>query len=397
MKCAFPPSGYSPGMDAQNLVVIGSGPAGVSAARAYREAGGAGPVHLLTADTDPPYERPPLSKEFLRGETELPSLEADFLAAHDIAVTLDDPVTELGDDRVRTASGAEHPFTTCVLATGAEPVRPDIPGADHPDVRTLRSAADSRELREAAAGVRSAIVVGAGFIGCEAAVSLSRLGLQVTVVCPEDVPQEKRLGPEAGSFLLGWLKSEGVSVLRGTKLTSIEGGYRVRTDLVPILDAGLVVLATGVRPRIGLAEAAGLSIEQGRIRTDEHLRTSVPGVLAAGDVALAHNPAAGRALAVEHWGEGLAMGEVAGRTAAGEDAAWDAVPGFWSVVGDRVLKYAAWGDGFDRARPLPRDDGGFTVWYERDGRAVGVLTHEADDDYERGQELIRRGEPAPAS
>lgn len=384
-------------MDAQNLVVIGSGPAGVSAARAYREAGGAGPVHLLTADTDPPYERPPLSKEFLRGETELPSLEADFLAAHDIAVTLDDPVTELGDDRVRTASGAEHPFTTCVLATGAEPVRPDIPGADHPDVRTLRSAADSRELREAAAGVRSAIVVGAGFIGCEAAVSLSRLGLQVTVVCPEDVPQEKRLGPEAGSFLLGWLKSEGVSVLRGTKLTSIEGGYRVRTDLVPILDAGLVVLATGVRPRIGLAEAAGLSIEQGRIRTDEHLRTSVPGVLAAGDVALAHNPAAGRALAVEHWGEALAMGEVAGRTAAGEDAAWDAVPGFWSVVGDRVLKYAAWGDGFDRARPLPRDDGGFTVWYEHDGRAVGVLTHEADDDYERGQELIRRGEPAPAS
>ncbi|MEV6643901.1 FAD-dependent oxidoreductase [Amycolatopsis sp. NPDC051371] len=384
-------------MDAQNLVVVGSGPAGVSAARAYREAGGTGPVHLLTADADPPYERPPLSKDFLRGEAELPLLEKDFLAEHDITVTLDDPVTELGDGRVRTASGAVHRFTTCVLATGAEPVRPEIPGADHPDVRTLRSAADSRGLRAAASGVRSAIVVGAGFIGCEAAVSLSRLGLQVTVVCPDDVPQEKRLGHEAGEFLLRWLKSEGVSVLRGTKLLSIEGGYRVRTDLVPILDTGFIVLATGVRPRIELAEAAGLTIEQGRVRTDEHLRTSTPGVLAAGDVALAHNPAAGRALAVEHWGEGLAMGEVAGRTAAGEDAAWDAVPGFWSVVGDRVLKHAAWGDGFDRARPLPRDDGGFTVWYERDGKAVGVLTHEADDDYERGQELIRRGAPVPGS
>jgi 3-phenylpropionate/trans-cinnamate dioxygenase ferredoxin reductase subunit len=391
------PSGYSPLMDAQHLVVIGSGPAGVSAARAYREAGGTGPVNLLTADTDPPYERPPLSKEFLRGEAALPPLEEDLPAKHDVAVTLGDPVTELGDGRVRTASGAVHRFTTCVLATGSEPVRPGIPGADHPDVRTLRSAADSRELRAAASGVRSAIVVGAEFIGCEAAVSLSRLGLQVTIICPDDVPQERRLGHDAGKFLLHWLKSEGVSVLRGTKLLSIEGGYRVRTDLVPILDTGLVVLATGVRPRIELAEAAGLAVEQGRIRTDEHLRTSVPGVLAAGDIALAYNPAAGRALAVEHWGESLAMGEVAGRTAAGEDAVWDEVPGFWSVVGDRVLKYAAWGDGFDRARPLPRDDGGFTVWYERDGKAVGVLTHEADDDYERGQELIRRGAPVPGS
>ncbi|MEV7041582.1 FAD-dependent oxidoreductase [Amycolatopsis sp. NPDC051061] len=384
-------------MDAQNLVVIGSGPAGVSAARAYREAGGTGPVHLLTADADPPYERPPLSKDFLRGEADLPPLEEGFPAKHEVTVTLGDPVTELGDGRVRTASGAVHRFTTCVLATGSEPVRPGIPGADHPDVRTLRSAADSRELRAAASGVRSAIVVGAGFISCEAAVSLSRLGLQVTIICPDDVPQEKRLGREAGGFLLHWLKSEGVSVLRGTKLLSIEGGYRVRTDLVPILDTGLVVLATGVRPRVELAEAAGLAVEQGRIRTDEHLRTSVPGVLAAGDVALAYNPAAGRALAVEHWGEGLAMGEVAGRTAAGEDAVWDEVPGFWSVIGDRVLKYAAWGDGFDSAHPLRRDDGGFTVWYERDGKAVGVLTREADEDYERGQELVRRGDPVPGS
>ncbi|WP_370963158.1 NAD(P)/FAD-dependent oxidoreductase [Amycolatopsis sp. cg9] len=219
---------------------------------------------------------------------DLPPLD-DSLAELDITVTLGDPVTELGEGRVRTAAGAVHRFTTCVLATGTEPVRPGLPGTGHADVRTLRSAADSRELRAATAGVRSAIVVGAGFIGCEAAVSLSRLGLQVTVVCPDDVPQEKRLGPEAGGFLLRWLKSEGVSVLRGTKLLSIEDGHRVRTDLVPVLDAGLVVLATGVRPRIGLAEAAGLALERGRIRTDEHLRTSRAGVLAAGDVALAYH------------------------------------------------------------------------------------------------------------
>ncbi|MGW4522351.1 NAD(P)/FAD-dependent oxidoreductase [Amycolatopsis sp. NPDC004378] len=385
-------------MDAETLVVVGSGPAGVSAVRAYREAGGAGQVRLLTADPDPPYERPPLSKEFLRGEAgedDISLLDKDFFADNDVTLALGDPVVALSGGRVRTAAGAVHPFTQCVLATGAEPVRPDLPGADHPDVRTLRSVADSRALRAAATGVRSAIVVGAGFIGCEAAVSLSRLGVQVTVVCPDEVPQEKRLGREAGEFLLHWLKSEGVSVLRGTKLLSVEGGYRVRTDLVPVLDTGLVVLATGIRPRVGLAESAGLAVENGRVRTDEHLRTSAPGVLAAGDIAFAHNPAAGRALAVEHWGEGLAMGEVAGRTAAGEDATWAEVPGFWSVIGDRVLKYAAWGDGFDRARPVARDGEAFTVWYERDGATVGVLTHEADEDYERGRELIRGGHPVP--
>jgi 3-phenylpropionate/trans-cinnamate dioxygenase ferredoxin reductase subunit len=384
-------------MTTESLVVIGSGPAGVSAARAYREAGGSGDVRLLTADTDPPYERPPLSKGFLRGETDDIGLESEeFFTAHDISVSLGDPVVELGDHRVRTAAGQEHAFTRCVLATGAEPARPDIPGADHADVRVLRSAKSSRELKKAAADARSAIVVGAGFIGCEAAVSLTRLGVQVTVVCPEDVPQEGRLGRDAGIRILRWLKAEGVSVLRGTTLESIEAGHRIRSDLVPVLDAGLVLLATGIRPRSTLAEKAGLKIEQGRIRTDDRLRTSADDVFAAGDVAFADNAAAGRPLAVEHWGEGLAMGAIAGRNAAGGSEAWADVPGFWSEIGDRVLKYAAWGDGFDHARLVEHDDGAFTVWYERDGAAVGVLTHEADDDYDRGEELIRKGEPAPA-
>jgi 3-phenylpropionate/trans-cinnamate dioxygenase ferredoxin reductase subunit len=380
-----------------SLVVIGSGAAGVSAARAYREAGGAGDVHLLTEDPDAPYERPPLSKEFLRGETDDTGIRVesdDFYAEHGIAVSLGDPVAELGDHRVRTAAGVEHAFTACVLATGAEPARPDLPGADHADVRVLRSAGSSRELRDTASHVRSAVVVGAGFIGCEAAVSLARSGVQVTVVCPEDVPQEARLGHDAGTRILRWLKAEGVSVLRGTTLESVEAGHRIRTDLVPVLDAGLVVLATGIRPRTRLAEQAGLQIEQGRIRTDSGMRTSADDVFAAGDVVFADNAAAGRPLAVEHWGEGLAMGEIAGRNAAGGTERWDAVPGFWSEIGDRVLKHAAWGDGFDHAHLTPRDSG-FTVWYERDGAAVGVLTHEADDDYDRGQDLVRERGPVP--
>ncbi|MEU4670239.1 FAD-dependent oxidoreductase [Amycolatopsis sp. NPDC023774] len=380
-------------MTDETLVVIGSGPAGVSAARAYREAGGRGRVRLFSADPAPPYARPPLSKDFLRGDADEQDLALDG-PGDDVELCLGDPVTELGEHEIRTASGTVQGFTQCVLATGAEPVRPPVPGADHPEVRVLRSLTSSRELRAAADGARSAVVVGAGFIGCEAAVSLARLGLQVTVLCPDSVPQEQRLGRDAGELILRWLKADGVSVLRGTRLDAVSEGHRIHTELVPALDTDVLLMATGVRPRVELAEKAGLAVENGRVRTDEHLRTSRPHVYAAGDLAFAHNPAAGRALAVEHWGEGLAMGEVAGRSAAGEDAAWDAVPGFWSEIGDEVLKYAAWGDGFDAARPVSRD-GGFTVWYERDGKAVGVLTHNADEDYERGSDLIRNHRPVP--
>lgn len=184
-------------------------------------------------------------------------------------------------------------------------------------------------------------------------------------------------------------------MLTGTKLLSIEAGHRVRTDLVPVLDADVVLLATGISPRTVLAEKAGLTVEQGRVVTDERLRTGVDGVYAAGDVALARNAAAQRPLPVEHWGEADTMGEIAGAGAAGEDRTWRNAPGFWSVIGDRVLKYAAWGDGFDEAKMVRHDDSSFTVWYGRGGVAVGVLTHEADEDYEKGASLVETGAPVP--
>jgi NADPH-dependent 2,4-dienoyl-CoA reductase/sulfur reductase-like enzyme len=282
-----------------------------------------------------------------------------------------------------------------VLATGSEPARPPFDGADHPDVHLLRSAASARRLREAASDARSAIVVGSGFIGCEAAVSLARKGVQVTLFTPESLPQAARLGDIAGKRILHWLKAEGVSVLTETEVDGIEDGFRVHTDLVPTLDAGMVLLATGIEPRIDLAKGAGLDIADGRVRVDEHMRTSADGVLAAGDIALAHNTSAGRALRVEHWGEALTMGEIAGRTAAGDQANWDNAPGFWTVIGDKVLKYAAWGDGFDQTEVVNYADGGFTVWYGKEGTTVGVLTHDADADYARGTELVESGAPLP--
>lgn len=380
------------------LVIIGGGPAGLSAARAYRQAGGSGSVRIISADTDAPYERPQLSKEFLRGETEdkdLPLEDTEFYREHDIKLTLGEAVTSLdtGARTVTTASGETVSYTSCVLATGNEPVRPPFPGADHPDVYVLRSAHSARKLREAADNARSAIVVGSGFIGCEAAVSLARKGVQVTVFTPERLPQADRLGDVAGNRLLHWLKAEGVSVLTDTKVEGIEDGFRVHTGLVPTLDAGIVLLAAGIEPRVDLAKAAGIDIDAGRVQVDQHMRTSAAGVLAAGDIALAYNTSAARRLQVEHWGEALKMGEIAGRTAAGAQASWDNVPGFWTVIGDRVLKYAAWGDGFDRTEVVHYADGGFTVWYGKDGATVGVLTHNADADYERGTGLVERGAP----
>ncbi|MDX6645949.1 MAG: hypothetical protein QOK40_1676, partial [Miltoncostaeaceae bacterium] len=145
---------------------------------------------------------------------------------------------------------------------------------------------------------------------------------------------------------------------------------------------------------LGLAERAGLTIAGGAVAADASMRTSAAAVLAAGDVAFAANAAAGRPLRVEHWGEALNQGEVAGRTLAGARARWDAAPGFWSTIGSRTVKHVAWGDGWDEAR-LDEDADGFTVWYGRAGVTVGVLTHERDRDYDRGRGLVERGEPLP--
>ena len=154
-------------------------------------------------------------------------------------------------------------------------------------------------------------------------------------------------------------------------------------------------MATGVAPRSELAAQAGLELDDGAIPVSAAMRTARDGLLAAGDVCLADNLAAGRALRVEHWGDALGQGAIAGQTAAGVDAGWDEVPGFWSTIGSRTLKYAAWGDGFDASR-LHRDgDGAFVAWYGRQGRIAGVLTHERDEDYDRGRELIAQGAPWP--
>ncbi len=381
-----------------DLLVIGSGPAGVTAAATFSEHGGNAMV--VSEDVDRPYQRPPLSKDHLRGESGDDELWMD--RPESVSFRHGQRVVGL-DPRGRTAlldGGSTVGFAGCVLATGSEPLMLPVPGGDLPGLLRLRSLADERLVRSTASRAGSAVVVGSGFIGCEAAWSLRALGLDVTVVSAESLPQQERLGPEVAERIAGWLGDRGVALRGGVSVEAIEArgeGFTVRLGGQGELVADLVLVAAGVRPRVDLAAAAGLTMRTGRVVVDEQMRTSSPHVFAAGDIAWAYNPTAGRRLSVEHWGEGLAMGRVAGTCAAGGEAAWVEVPGFWSEIGDHMLKYAAWGDGFDSAALTDHGDGAFTVWYARAGVTVGVLTHDADDDYERGNQLVAAAAPLPAT
>jgi 3-phenylpropionate/trans-cinnamate dioxygenase ferredoxin reductase subunit len=388
------------------LLVIGGGPAGLSAARSYRQAGGSGAVAIVSDEERLPYDRPPLTKELLRGEMEDSDLAiepAEWFGEQDVAFVAGLAVAvDSGARQVTLSGGRTLDYRTAVIATGATPVRPPIPGVDDPGVHTIRTLDHLRNLGpQLGSGIR-VVVVGSGFIGCEVAASLALRGHPVTLVSRESAPNESRLGKWAGSMIRDWLADTGVRTVLGEEVRRIERRRDGEMEIGIARDDGLhlraplVIMATGVSPRAELAPAAGIPTSGGAIRTDAAMRTRIPGLLAAGDVAYADNVTAGRSLRVEHWGDALGQGEVAGQTAAGMTAEWSAVPGFWSTIGTHTLKYAAWGDGYDAVSPQRAVRGdGFAVWYGREGTIVGVLAHEDDDSYTRGRELIAQGAPWP--
>jgi 3-phenylpropionate/trans-cinnamate dioxygenase ferredoxin reductase component len=384
-------------MGAEQIVIVGAGPAGLSTARAYREHGGRGRLALVGEEPLPPYERPPLSKEFLRGELKEEELQierAEWFEEHEVELYLGVPAQalELARGVVVLDDGRELRADAVVLATGSQPIRPPVPGAEHEDALTLRRLSDSRAIAVRARAGGEVIVIGSGFIGCEVAGSLAALGVRTTLVSEEHLPQENRLGGEAAERIAGWLEQAGVTLIGGASVAALEQGRVVVLEDGRRLVGASVVLATGVRPRSELGARAGLTAKGEAIPVDAGMRSSDPAILAVGDVALAHNTGAGRAIRVEHWGDALAHGKVAGRTLAGLEAKWDKVPGFWSTIGEHTLKYAAWGDGYDELRFFEHGDGAFTVSYARDGATVGVLTHNRDEDYEHARKRVVAGD-----
>ena len=377
------------------MIVIGSGPGGVSAADAFRQHDPNTPALILTADLDPPYARPPLSKEYLRGDTADVALHpSQWYADRSLELRLGTEVDAI-DPIAHTVSVGRDTFeyTSLVLACGAAPVPLSEPGGQH--ALHLRSLADARRLRRRARDAHSAVIIGAGFIGCEVAASLALRGIAVTLVAPDDVPQEKRLGRAAGTRLRALVTATGARYLGGVAVCELDEGL-VKLDDGTTIGCDLIVAATGVSPRIALAEQAGVLVEEGRVVVGADMRSSVPDVYAVGDLALAFNAMAGRRIAVEHWQDADDQGAVAGANAAGETSTWQAVPGFWSTIGDATVKYHAWGDGYEHDRSTQTGDG-FSVWYEAAGAVVGVLTHNSDDDYDAGGTLIAEAKPVPTS
>jgi NADPH-dependent 2,4-dienoyl-CoA reductase/sulfur reductase-like enzyme len=383
-----------------DLVAIGGGPAALSTIRAYRDAGATGTVAMVTDESRVPYQRPALTKELLRGEIDEAetALEDEFWFWQEGISLISGRAMRLDPDaaEIILAGGRALRYGQCVIATGSEPMRLPVPGADDPAVRVLRSLDDLHQLNGHLDPGDAVVVVGSGFIGCEIAASLRLRGHPVSLVSDEPAPNQRRLGQHAAWAIETWLRDCGVVVTLGGSVSAIErrdGEVHVVTDRGR-LAAPVVVLATGVAPRSELLTGLGFVTDGGRIAVDGSMRTPIPGLFAAGDVALAHNQAAGRPLAVEHWGDALGQGQVAGTVAAGRSAVWSEVPGFWSTIGDHTLKYAAWGDGYDDARVERSSlDDAFTVWYGRESTIVGVLTHNADENYERGRELIEQGAP----
>jgi 3-phenylpropionate/trans-cinnamate dioxygenase ferredoxin reductase component len=383
--------------DRQTFAIVGAGLAGATAAQALREEGFDGRVVLLGAEPERPYERPPLSKQYLRGEGDKPFVhEAGFYADHDIELRVGETAVSLDPGRRELAldTGERLAFTRLLLATGAEPRRPGIPGADLDGVHFLRTLADSDSLRARLQAGGRLVVVGAGWIGSEVAASARELGVEVTVVAPETVPLERVLGREVGAFYRDLHAGHGVALRLGAAVAAVEGDgrvERVRLGDGGTIDCDAVVVGVGAQPRTGLAAAAGLAVEDG-VLVDARLETSVPGIFAAGDVAGQQHPRLGR-LRVEHWDNALSQGRAAALGMLGSTVAYDRLPYFFSDQYDVGMEYSGHAASWDRVvfRGDPAS-GEFIAFWLAGGRVLAAMNVNVWDVAEPLRELIASGE-----
>lgn len=362
----------------QKIVIIGGGAAGFAATEMLRRQRFQGDIVMLSDDDAPPVDRPNLSKDYLAGsapEEWVPLRDDSYYAEQGIDLRPKTTVVHIdaGGRVIVLENGSKVPYDRLLLATGAEPVRLPLPGMDLPHVFTLRTLSDCRGIIARAVSARRAVVMGASFIGLEVAASLRTRGIEVHVVAPEKRPMEKVLGPQLGDFVRSLHEEHGVifhledtaSAIDARQVT-LKGGGTIEADLV--------VVGVGVRPRLALAEKAGLGIDRG-VTVNEYLETSAPGIFAAGDIARWPDPRSRAAIRVEHWVVAERQGQTAALNMLGGREKFDSVPFFWSQHYDVPINYVGHAESWDELAI----DGDIAsrdcmVRYKRMGRVLAVAS-----------------------
>jgi apoptosis-inducing factor 3 len=363
---------------AGSIVILGGGAAGNSAAETLRREGHAGRIVMLSADACVPCDRPNLSKDYLAGnapEEWVPLRPPEFYREHGIELHLGVRVTAIdpASRRLELEDGNHHDYDRLLIATGADPVRLDLPGGDLPHVHYLRSLADSRAIIAQTATARCAVVIGASFIGLEVAAALRARQLEVQIIAPEAIPMERVMGAEIGGLVRNIHEQHGVRFHLGTTVGAIEPGS-VTLKTGEKLAADLVVVGVGVRPALGLAEQAGLEIDRGVV-VDPYLRTSDPDIYAAGDIARWPDPHSGEKIRVEHWAVAQRQGQTAARNMMGRNEPFDAVPFFWSMHYDVSILYVGHAEKWDTVEiDGSVEEKDCRATFRRDGRALAVAT-----------------------
>jgi len=377
-----------------SVVIVGGGGAGLAAADMLRREGYAGPVTMISADDSPPCDRPNLSKDYLAGHAQddwIPLRPPEYYVERRIELLLGSRVSsvDVGARQVLLEGGARRTFGALLIATGADPVRLPIPGADGAQVHYLRSFADSRALIDKARGAKHVVVVGASFIGLEVSASLRSRGIDVDVVGPESVPLERVMGPDVGRFIRTLHEAQGVVFHLGQTVARLDGRI-VTLSGGATLDADFVVMGVGVRPATAVAEKAGLTLDRG-IAVNEHLETSASGIFAAGDLARWPDPRSGERIRVEHWVVAERQGQVAARNMLGYRERFDAVPFFWSQHYDVTINYVGHAERWDAVQidgALESHD--CSVTYTLGDRRLAVATIGRDGESLQAELAIER-------
>jgi NADPH-dependent 2,4-dienoyl-CoA reductase/sulfur reductase-like enzyme/nitrite reductase/ring-hydroxylating ferredoxin subunit len=381
----------------EKIVIVGGGAAGFAAADMLRRQAFAGDIVMVSSEAAPPLDRPNLSKDYLAGsapEDWLPLRAEPFYedAAIDLRLRTEAVAIDAGKREVTLAGGGAVPYDHLLLATGAEPVRLSIPGAGQPNVHCLRTLADCRAIIAAAAGARRALVIGASFIGLEAAAALRARDLEVHVVAPESRPMERVLGPGMGDFVRALHEEHGVVFHLGETVAAIEG-RRATLKSGAALEADFFIVGVGVRPRLALAEQAGLALDRGLL-VNPYLQTNVERIYAAGDIARWPDPHSGETIRVEHWVVAERQGQTAARNMLGQRERFEAVPYFWSQHYDVPINYVGHAEHWDEIA-VSGDIAGrdCLLKYKKQGRVLAVASISRDLENLRAEWEMERQAP----